>query len=152
MLEVSYEELAQEEKELLDAAQAALVHAYNPYNSQMKVAAAVRTSSGEIVSGASYVNNSSPSSICAERSTIVTANSTGHRDLRMMAVIGIKEGGVKNPVTPCGNCRQVMQEVVNISGEDLIVICSNSDKTRIIKTSLEELLPLPYGGSRKNVV
>jgi cytidine deaminase len=58
----------------------------------------------------------------------------------------MKEGGIKNPVTPCGNCRQVMQEVVNISGRDLIVVCSNSDKTQIITTSLKELLPSPYTG------
>jgi cytidine deaminase len=147
MIETSYEQLSNENKELLDAAEKALVNSHNPYSaSKIKVAAAVRTISGEIIVGASYVNSSSPSSICAERAAIITANSLGKKDLQAMAVIGIKEGGIKNPVTPCGNCRQVMQEVVNISGSDLIVICSNSDKTKIIITSLKELLPLPYIG------
>ena len=147
MTETSYEQLSSENKELVDAAEKALVHSHNPYSaSKIKVAAAVRTTSGEIVTGASYVNSSSPSSICAERAVIITANSLGKKDLQTMAVIGMKEGGIKNPVTPCGNCRQVMQEVVNISGRDLMVICSNGDKTKIIMTSLKELLPLPYTG------
>lgn len=147
MVETSYEELSAEDKKLIDAAEGALVNAHNPYSSsQIKVASAVRTASGEIITGASYVNDSSPSSICAERSVIVTANSLGQKDLRAMATIGTKKGGIKNPVTPCGNCRQVMQEVVNISGNDLTVICSNDDKTKIIVTSLAELLPLPYRG------
>lgn len=147
MVETTYIQLSLENKELLDAAEKALINAHNPYSSsKIKVAAAVRTISGEIITGASYVNSSSPSSICAERATVITANSLGKKELQTMAVIGIKEGGIKNPVTPCGNCRQVMQEVVNISGKDLIVVCSNSDKTKIILTSLKELLPLPYGG------
>ena len=147
MTETSYEQLSNENKELLDAAEKALVNSHNPYSaSKIKVAAAVQAISGEIITGASYVNSSSPSSICAERATIITANSLGKKELQAMAVIGMKEGGIKNPVTPCGNCRQVMQEVINISGKDLIVICSNSDKTKIIITSLKELLPLPYIG------
>ena len=147
MTETSYEKLPNEHKELIDAAEKALVNAYNPYSSsKIKVASAVRATSGEIITGACYVNSSSPSSICAERATIITANSLGKKDLQAMAIIGTKEKGIINPVTPCGNCRQVMQEAVNISGRDLIVICSNSDKTKIMMTSVKELLPFPYVG------
>ncbi len=144
MTETSYLQLSPEHKDLLDAAEKALGNSYNPYNSQIKVAAAVRAVSGEVVTGASYVNSSSPSSICSERAAVITANSLGKRDLVAIAIIGKKEGGIVNPVTPCGNCRQVLQEVVNISGHDLIVICSNSDKSRIMITSQSELLPFAY--------
>ncbi len=85
---------------MIDAAEGALDNAYNPYNSQVKVAAAVRAKDNTIVSGASFVNASSPSSICAERSAIITANSLGKRDIVAMAVIGKKEGGIKNPIYP----------------------------------------------------
>ena len=148
MIEMTYEQLVQKERELLDAAEAGLRNAYNPYNSQMKVSAAVRTDDDIIIVGASYVNDSSPSSICAERSSIITANSSGKRKLTAMAIIGTKDGGVKNPVTPCGNCRQVIQEASKIAGADISVICSNSDKTKIIKTSISELLPMPYGSQK----
>lgn len=147
MTETSYEKLSDEYKELLNSAEKALINSHNPYsNSKIKVAAAVRATSGEIVTGASYTNSSSPSSICAERAVIITANSLGKKDLQTMAIIGTKEGGIRNPITPCGNCRQVMQEAINISGDDLVVICSNDDKTKIIIVSLKELLPLPYIG------
>ena len=145
MIETSYSQLTDENKELLDSAEKALENAYNPYGGRIKVAAAVRTTSKDIVTGASYVNLSSPSSICAERAVIITANSLGKREIETMAIIGMKEGGVINPVTPCGNCRQVMHEAVSISGKDMTVICSNDDKSKIIITSLNELLPLPYG-------
>lgn len=145
MINTSYSQLSDGDKELLDAAEQALPNAYNPKPSSIRVASAVRTVSGEIVTGASYATTSSPSSICSERAAIITANSLGKRGLIAMAVIGKKYGGVNEPVMPCGNCRQVMQEVVNITGKDLVVICSNDDKTKIIKTTLSELLPLPYG-------
>lgn len=145
MVEILYEKLSSEDKNLVDAAEKALENSYNPYNSKMKVAAAVRTVSGEIITGASYANDCSPSNICAERAVIITANSQGKRELSAMAIIGMRDGGIKNPVTPCGSCRQVMQEAVKISGRDLSVVCSNSDKTKILLTSLSELFPLPYG-------
>lgn len=144
MLNTSYSQLSAEHKELIDAAEKALEFSYNPYNSQMKVAAAARSVSGKIIVGASYVNSCSPSSICAERSVIITANSQGERNLLSMAVIGKKDSGVKEPVMPCGNCRQVMQELVNITGHDLEIICSNGDKTKVVITSLTELMPFPY--------
>lgn len=147
MTETSYEQLSSENKELLNFAEKALENAYNPHSSsKVKVAAAVRTISGEIITGASYANSSSPSTVCSEQAAIITANSLGKKELQTMAIIGTKDVGIKNPVTPCGKCRQVMQEAVDISGHDLVVVCSNSDKTKIIITSLNELLPLPYRG------
>ncbi len=146
MTETSYAQLSNEYKELLNAAEQALENSHNPRNSKIKVAAAVRTDTGKIITGASYGNSSSPSNVCAEQSVIVTANNLGERNLQAIAIIGAKEGGVANPVTPCGKCRQVMSEVVNISLHDLIVVCSNDDKTKIFITSIQELLPLPYLG------
>ena len=47
---------------------------------------------------------------------------------------------------PCGICRQFMEEFMPKNG-DIEIICSNSSKDKIIKTSLKKLLPLPYLGS-----
>jgi cytidine deaminase len=147
MTELSYEQLDAEEKALLDAAEEGLKNSYNPYNSQMLVAAAVRARTGEIIVGSNFANDSSPSNLCAERAAILTANSRGSRALTMMAIIGKKfDRAVINPVTPCGECRQVMFETAKIAGTDIPVLCSNSEKTKIFKTSVNELLPLPYAG------
>ncbi len=148
MSETKYQDLNGEEKELLDLAEEALVNAYNPYNNQNKVGSAVRIKTGEIIKGSSIANASSTVNLCAERVAIGTANSRGFRDIIALALIGTdSDGVVEKPVMPCGVCRQFMEEFLTINGGDIEVICSNSAKDKIIKTSLSQLLPLPYSGS-----
>jgi cytidine deaminase len=145
---MKFTDLNLEEQAVLNTAEKALEYAYNPYNNQNKVGAAVKIRSGEIISGSSIANASSTVNLCAERVAIGTANSLGLRDITTIALIGTDgDGVVENPVMPCGVCRQFMQEFLTINGGDIVVLCSNSAKDNIIKTSLKELLPLPYSSS-----
>lgn len=147
---MKFEELNKEEQELLNSAEKALANAYNPYNSQTRVGAAVRTKTGEIIPGSSIANASSTVNLCAERIAIANANTQGHRDIITLALIGTdSDGVVENPVMPCGVCRQFMEEYLTMNGGDIEILCSNSAKDNIIKTSLKALLPLPYNGSSK---
>lgn len=144
---MKYSELKKEEQELLAGAEKALQNAYNPYNSQTRVGAAVRIRTGEIILGSSIANASSTVNLCAERIAFANANTQGFRDVTSLALIGIdSDGVVENPVMPCGVCRQFMEEYLTMNGGDIGVICSNSAKDKIIKTSLKQLLPLPYNG------
>lgn len=148
MITARADELSTEEKELLDSAEKALQEAYNPYNNQTRIGAAVRTSSGKIISGSNIANASSTVNLCAERATFARANAEGHRDIVSLAIIGTdSDGVVEDPVMPCGVCRQFMEEYVTMNGKDIDIISSNTKKDKIIKTSLKELLPLPYSGS-----
>jgi cytidine deaminase len=148
MIDTKYIDLNKDEQELLDWAEKAITHAYNPYNNQNKVGAAVRIKSGEIIPGSSIANASSTVNLCAERIAIATANTQGFRNITALALIGTDvDGVVEKPVMPCGVCRQFMEEYLTMNGGDITVICSNSAKDKIIKTSLKELLPLPYSGS-----
>ena len=150
-MNLKYSDLTKEEKKVLDNAEKALGNAYNPYNSQTRVGAAVETKSGEIIIGSSMANTSSTVNLCAERVALASANALGHRDIKTIAIIGTdSDGVVENPIMPCGVCRQFMEEYLTINGGDMEVICSNSAKDIIIKTSLKKLLPLPYGGSGTN--
>ena len=63
------EELNKEDNELVLAARKTALNAYAPY-SKFRVGAAIRLSSGRIVSGANVENAAFPSGICAERSAI----------------------------------------------------------------------------------
>lgn len=147
-MNLKYEDLSADEKELLDAAEKGLANAYNPYNSQMRVGASARIGSGKIIIGSSMANASSSVNLCAERAVLSAANSAGHRDIKTMAIIGTdSDGVVENPVMPCGVCRQFMEEFLTMNGGDIPIICSNSSKDVIIKSSLKELFPLPYAGS-----
>jgi cytidine deaminase len=145
---MKFTDLNKEEQELLLEAEKALVNAYNPYNNQNKVGAAVRIKSGEIILGSSMANASSTVNLCAERIAFANANTQGLREVTSLALIGTdSDGVVENPVMPCGVCRQFMEEYLTMNGGNIEIICSNSAKDNIIKTSLKELLPLPYSGS-----
>lgn len=149
MQNMKFSDLTQEEQNLLNQAEKALVNAYNPYNNQNRVGAAILTISGDVFLGSSIANISSTVNLCAERIAIGNANTQGHRDIKALALIGTDaDGVVENPVMPCGVCRQFMEEFLTINNNDITVICANSTKSAIIKTTLKELLPLPYVGSK----
>lgn len=90
---------------LVHAAEAARKFAYSPY-SGVKIGAAVLTSGGKIFTGANVENSSYGLSLCAERTAIFNAVSSGHRKILAIAVAGKSEDYTR----PCGACRQVMVE------------------------------------------
>lgn len=115
---------------LVASAKAARQTAYAPY-SNFPVGAAVLTRSGKVFTGANVENAVNGLSICAERNAIFQAVAQGERDIVAIAVV--TEPGV----TPCGACRQVMQEFAN---PDLhIIVADTADHIRIY--TLEQLLP-----------
>lgn len=118
--------------ELAKAAQQAMANAYVPY-SQFKVGAALRTQSGEIITGCNIENASYSLTICAERTALFTAYSSGHTALTGMAIIA----GTVGPISPCGACRQVMLE---LCAESMPIVLLNTDGDHQW-TTVSELLP-----------
>lgn len=111
--------------------------AYVPY-SGFPVGAAVLTADGSIIGGVNVENASYPLSVCGERTAIGTAAALGHREIRAVAVYAPKASGT----TPCGGCRQVMNEFKPEHG-DLVVIIEDSGAARQIP--LRALLPDSFG-------
>jgi cytidine deaminase len=91
--------------ELRDAAFAAMENAYAPY-SNFRVGAAVRTSTGEIVTGCNVENAAYGEALCAERVAISAAVAQGLRGFEEIAVASESD----DPAPPCGSCRQTMSE------------------------------------------
>ena len=91
--------------ELLDAARAALDHAYAPYSS-FPVAAAVRDDRGRVFVGVNVENASYGLTMCAERVAVFAAVAAGARSIAAVAVTARKA----RAITPCGACRQVLAE------------------------------------------
>lgn len=120
------------DKELLTAALAARKNAYAPY-SKFAVGAAVRTADGKIFTGCNVENASYGLSCCAERCAIFAAVGAGEREFTALCVVA----DTKEPVSPCGACRQVMTEF-NIP--EIILANTNGD----VKIYTPEEL-LPYG-------
>jgi cytidine deaminase len=122
---------------LLEAARAAAERAYAPYSS-FPVGAAALTSDGTIVTGCNVENSSYGLTVCAERVAAFTAAAAGHRALTAVAVIAPKLHGV----TPCGACRQVLNEFKPAGGDILLIL--EGDAGPVI-VPLGELLPRSFG-------
>lgn len=142
---LKYKSLDPIQKKLLDAAQKVSVNAHNPYSS-FYVGAALLCDDGEIITGTNFENAAYGSTICAERAAILRANSKGKKKFSRIAIYGRgKDFDSKDPVSPCGACRQVIMEIAQLTDYDIEVIMSNSKKDEIVVATISELLPLGFG-------
>lgn len=131
-------------QQLITMALKARENAYAPY-SDFLVGAAVLTKDGEVYTGCNIENASYGATNCAERTAIFKAVSEGHTEFVKVAIVGGKRGeAVTDFAYPCGVCRQVMAEFSK--PEDFKVIVAKSTDEYIEK-SLDELLPLSFGGN-----
>ena len=130
------------DKELINAAFAAMEYAYAPY-SGYKVGAALLSRSGKIYKGCNVENAAYGPTNCAERTAIFKAVSEGDREFSKIAVVGGKNGAVKDYFVPCGVCRQVMAEFGNPEEFRILVAKDVNDyKTFILKELLPESFTL----------
>lgn len=123
-------------KTLFDAACKARRSAYAPY-SNFKVGAALLTAGGRVFTGCNVENISFGLTICAERAAVTAAISANEREFRALVVVADS----REPVTPCGACRQVLAEFA----PSLPVRSANLNGA-IFEGSLAELLPRPSAG------
>jgi cytidine deaminase len=137
-------ELDPEDLELLVSAQKAALNAYAPY-SKFKVGAAVRLQSGKIITGTNVENAAFPSGICAERNALSTASANHPGDIPVVIAIAAFTGEdfTDDPVSPCGNCRQVIAEEEYRNSGTIRLILGGSKKVRVIDKG-EYLLPLQF--------
>jgi cytidine deaminase len=131
---------------LVARAREAARHAYAPY-SNFAVGAAVLLTDGSIVTGANFENASYGLTLCAETVALATVSSQGRlRDVVAIGVIGGRMGHADTaPVSPCGRCRQVINEAAQLGGRDLPVHCGGATGNEIATYRLSELLPAAFG-------
>lgn len=122
-------------RRLEKAARLAAKSSYSPY-SKFRVGAAILTSSGKIFSGCNVENASYGLCNCAERTAIFSAAAAGERVVKAVAVYTPTAA----PTSPCGACRQVINEF----GPDALII-SICDSAETIETTLNQLLPHAFG-------
>ncbi|WP_374528973.1 cytidine deaminase [Novosphingobium sp.] len=130
---------------LIAAARDAARSAYAPY-SNFHVGAALGFADGSVVTGANVENASYGLTLCAETVAVGKALSEDWRGgLEAVAVIGGKAGAVGSgdPVTPCGRCRQMLNEVAALGGSDPAVWCVG--KSEVLELRLSDLLPRAFG-------
>ena len=124
---------------LIAAARAAARNSYSPY-SNFAVGAALRFADGSVVTGANVENASYGLALCAETVAVGKAMADGIRGgLEKVAVTGPGD----EVITPCGRCRQVLNELAQLCGTDPEVLCVAANEVRRVK--LSELLPHAFG-------
>lgn len=122
--------------DLIQAAIAAMPHAYAPY-SHFQVGAALCDETGAIHTGVNVENAAYPQGSCAEAGAIAALVRAGARQITEVAVAG--RGA--ELCTPCGGCRQRLREFAKPQTQ--IHICGE-DGHRATFT-LAELLPHSFG-------
>ncbi len=90
---------------LISAAWEVRDRAYAPY-STFHVGAALLGDDGVIYRGCNVENLSFGLTICAERNAVCAAIAAGCRRFHALVVVA----DTREPVSPCGSCRQVMAE------------------------------------------
>lgn len=137
---------------LMSLAREAAGSAYAPY-SQFHVGAALLMGDGSVVTGANVENASYGLSLCAE--TVAVAHILSQpgtpcaqdvaSTLVAVAVTGGAPGapGQGASVTPCGRCRQMLNEVAQLGETDPLVWCDGGEA--IVEMRLSQLLPHAFG-------
>ena len=122
-------------QELIDQATQARESAYAPY-SQFLVGAALLGKSGKVYQGCNVENASYGLTNCAERVAIGNAVSQGESEFELLA-ISVKGGG-----SPCGACRQVINEFCT---PDFRILMADEKGQLVKEMTLGELLPESFG-------
>jgi cytidine deaminase len=124
---------------LVVAARRAAEMAYAPY-SRLKVGAALAFADGTVVSASNVENASFGLTLCAETVAVAKAMADGRRGgLEAVAVYADTD----QPITPCGRCRQVLNELAGLGGTDPLVWCANVQDAAGVR--LSDLLPRAFG-------
>jgi cytidine deaminase len=131
--------------ELLQAAREATVNAYAPY-SHFRVGAAARLVNGVVITGTNQENASFPAGICAERTLLSVAGAQYPGvAIETLAISYHNENGVSDrPISPCGICRQSLQEFEQRTGRPIRVILGGETGSVIVLERSGLLLPFAF--------
>ena len=131
------------ETALIAAARKAAERAYAPY-SDYQVGAALLFEDGAVITGSNVENASYGLSLCAETNAVSKAMNDGRRGgLQAVAVVGPQDKGDGLPITPCGRCRQMLNELAALGGTDPLILCVGNEDVRNVR--LSALLPHAFG-------
>lgn len=139
------DELPEKEKILVERAKSASINAYAPY-SNFLVGAALLLENGEIITGNNQENAAYPSGTCAERTAVFYANAN-HPNVAVTTIAVAAQnanGFLKDPIAPCGSCRQVLLETENRFGKPIRILLYGETEIAQLET-VRDLLPLCFG-------
>lgn len=141
----SREELPSDLQELLRHAEDAATRAYAKY-SHFQVGAAILLNNGKIVTGSNQENAVYPCGLCAERVAAFSASALYPEvPFNMIAITAINpDEPLKEPVSPCGSCRQVLFEYEQKFGHPIEVVLAGQEGQIYHLQNVATLLPYTF--------
>ena len=133
----SLDELAPEDRELVEAAKKASATAYAP-STGFRVGAAARLADGTVIAASNQESVVGPVGVCAERN-LLYYHQANHVDNPIEA-LAITSDPDDSECYPCGMCRQVIADSENRQDIPIRVIMAGRDSATEVDTSLD-LLP-----------
>ncbi len=131
---------------LLKEAQDACGMAYAPY-SKFNVGVAIRTTDLEIVTGSNQENGAFPIGQCGERVAIYRlTHEYGRKPIETMAIV-VDNANQILPASPCGSCRQVLNEYRSFQDQPLRLLLGSANSKEIYEINdIKDLLPFAFDG------
>ncbi len=145
LLQHQFEELPLDVQELFAKAKTAAKNAHSPY-SNFQVGAALKMANGDIYTGSNQENASFPAGLCAERVAIFAAKAQNPDIAVEFMVIVAKHVEAKDYqyATPCGQCRQAMNEYEEKQEEPIRIYLMAEEGVVYESRSVENLLPFKF--------
>jgi cytidine deaminase len=140
-------ELSEADAELLRLAREVTEQAYAPY-SHFRVGAAARLAGGGNITGTNQENASFPAGICAERTLLSVAGAQYPGvAIETLAISYDNENGPSDrPISPCGICRQSLQEFEQRTGRPVRLVLGGQNGKIIVIPGASGLLPFAFTG------
>ena len=147
----SINDLSESDAWLLEEAQEVTASAYAPY-SNFHVGAVARLANGEMVAGSNQENASFPAGLCAERVLLSSASSLYPKVPIESIAISYRSSLVESdhPITPCGICRQSLQEYEERLHHPIRLILGGMKGKIFIIPKASMLLPLSFTSNDLN--
>ena len=155
---VPLKRLPYDERKLVLEGRRATHQSHSPY-SRFRVGAAVKLVDRTVITGANQENASYGLTVCAERTTIFSANNLGRKkDIVKLACTARKAFDVDgNPIAEndycaepslsCGACRQVIKEAEDLHGSPMILLFDAYNDEKILRfNGVESILPWGFSG------
>ena len=145
------DELNDELRHLIEVAKQKTQDAYCPY-SHFHVGAAALLDDGTIITGANQENAAYPVGCCAERTALFWCGANRPGEVIKTIAIAAQTGGrfTKDPIAPCGMCRQALLEVEHKQGSPITVLLYGEEGTHCIE-SIQALMPLTFNAESMDI-
>lgn len=143
--EYQLDELAAEDRRLVESAIEATSRSYAPY-SHFHVGACLRLDNGVEMKGCNQENAAFPSALCAERAAIFAAGTQyPNVGIETIAIAARTPKGhlTAEPVSPCGTCRQVLIESETRAKHPIRILLHGEKCTYLIE-GIKNLMPLSF--------